>query len=701
MMSLSTRACSAPVVAFLLSMFAVVAAGACSGSSSGAGATDVQLLTDIYYGRDAGSSPDTSSDISKPDWVAPDLRDRVRKLGFVDLQGDDGRSCVDATQCTKWFESVEARPLQVRYTEDDRPTEGARILFTIRNDDKGQGQIDPGNGIAVSDGRGQAAVEQRIVSAQELGQFAVEVTVMDHPEVQPLYFNIVVDPKGRPPLTVVPEYAGRQPVDAVKVRLFRQPEDSRNPGSYLSAGLTCAELEPFVRNGEETRLPPATILSPEVEMGGSVVFQNVYFEGLEDDLAQMYSVLVTGQDANRVTRVLGCDDEHALVQAGKSINVVVTLYDLPPRLRGTYDVRSEFDLISALPDGVGNVVYHIINFFESPAEEVLTLLCLIDVSIMNELCDYVFDPQGNPTFIGDMAISIVNAIVEGLGQGNIWGDILYGGRDVGEILTNLTFLSRITFDAEPDPDGLIDAATAHEVWTSIRYRWTLGIDGCGADPNCGWNEFSFTAIDVGTVVEGQLPAWVNTATVDGHAPHTLLTIEEHPLNIRYGALLNFIIQKIVLPRLAGGEPPDGLPVVDSYTELIKVILAGRECLVAEASGGPTCCHAFAENLVAQAGTVTVSLVEGACDALASAGATYLENLLLGLDFETGDPNAANAFLIATPPGEPCILHDVNEDLQIDALGLAGRPCKWLATLRLDLLGVATELFVDADFVGSR
>ena len=695
MMSLSTRVWSAPLVA--LALLAAAQLSACSGSSSGSGNADLGLLTDVYYPQsDTGG---TQSDASKPDGVAPEVQAVVRALAFVDLQGDNGLSCVDTVECTKWFESIETKPLEIRYTEDGRRTDGARIKFQIINDEKGQGQVDPGNGVAVTDGTGKGVVELRIVDARELGQFAVEVSVMDHPEVQPIYFNIVVDPKGRPPLTVVPEYAGRQPVAAVKVRLFRQPEDSRNPGTYIDAGLTCDDLEPFVRNAEEHRLPPATILSPEVELGGSVVFQNVYFDGLEADGAQMFSVLVTGQDANRVTRVLGCDDTHALVEAGRSINVVVPLYDLPPRLKGTYDIRSEFDLISGLPDQVANVIYHIINFFDSPAEEVLTLLCLIDVSIMNELCDYVFDPQGNPTFIGDMAISIVNAIVEGLGQDNVWGDILYGGRDVGEILTNLTFLSTITFDAEPDLDGIIDSSHAHEEWTSLRYRWTLGIDGCGADPNCGWNEFSLTAIAL-EVVEAQLPARVNTATVDGHPPHTLLTIDEHPLNIKYGALINYIIKHIVLPRLAGGEPPDGLPVVDSYEELIKVILAGRECLVAEASGGITCCKAFAENLVSQAGTVTVGLVDGACTALVGTGASYIENLLVGLDFETGDPNAANAFLLATPPGEPCELHDVNEDLQIDALGLAGKPCKWLTTIRFNLFG-GTEVFVDADFVGSR
>jgi hypothetical protein len=565
----------------------------------------------------------------------------------------------------------------------------------------------PGNGIGVTDPDGEVkdvSFQVRQLDGQNaLAQLEVTVRIPSRPDVEPVYFDVLIDIKGpdQPPLTVLPDYVGQQPVDSVKVKLFRQPADPRNPGRYVSAGLSCPELVSYVRNNDELRMPPATILSSEIEIGQSFAFQDVQFTDLAGDPEQMYTVVAVGQDANRVNRIVGCDDQNALVRFGESRTVVVTMTDLPPRLKGTYEIRSEFDLVSALPDNVETVINYILDFFDDPAGTVVRLLCDVGEDFTEDLCGFLLNSNGTPTTTGTIVIGILNGIIRGLGQGNWFGTTMDVGSDVGRMLRELTFLSVVKFDAEPDEAGWIDPRTTHEDWHAFRYRWTLDIGpACAADPACGWNEFSLRTIGM-QVVDAKFEGSVNTAREGTNPPWTLLTIEEHPLSIKYGALINFIIKEIVLPRLAGGEPPDGLPRVDTYEELIKSIMAGRECLLDELTGGRRCCQTFASNILGQTNIpMAESLVTAACDAVVQFGSGYFENLLLGLDLQTGDPEAANAFVIGTMPGAPCRMYDADNNLQIDALGRADKPCQWQVRIRVNLFG-GTDIYVDANFWGCR
>lgn len=701
------------VVAFALSVLVVGAVGvsSCSGDSGDSGTNPgLDLIQDVGYGVDA-SPPDAG--VTEDTWVKPDGQLPVDvdfegegTLEFVDRFGDGGVSCVATNRCPKTYTSIEIRPLQVRYLLDGVRQPGVAIGYEITRGPDGIADLQPANGIAVTDENGEATIELRVLEFAEdegLAQLEVTARVPSRPDVPPLYFDVLIDVKGpdQPPLTVLPDYTGAQPVDSVKVKLFRQPRDTRNEGQYVITGLTCEDLVTYVRNDNEIRMPPATVLSAEIEIGQSFAFQEVHFDDLPNDPEQMYTIVAVGQDANRVNRIVGCDDERGLVRFGESRTVIVSMIDLPPRLKGVYEVHSEFDLISALPDDVENVVNIVIGFFQSPSTTVMELLCLINSSVTDDLCGFVFLNDGSISATGSIIVSILDGIIRGLGQGNAWGTILEGGGDVGLILKQFTVLSTITFDEEPDVTGWIDERSTDENWYAFRYRWALGVPGCVADPDCGWEELSFSSIGLSQVIQGQFMASVNTVQEGNNAPYTLLTVVEHPLNVRYGALINQIIKRLVLPRLAGGEPPDGLPPVDDYEKLIKSILAGRECLDDERFGGPLCCETFADNILGATNIpMAQSLVISACGALVDFGSQYIENLLLGLDLQTGDPNADNAFLIGTMPDAPCKLYDVNNDLEIDNLGRSDRPCAWQATIRVALFG-GLDVYIDANFWGSR
>lgn len=686
----------------------VLLATACGGNDDGGGQIAPDLLTDIHYGGDTAQpdvpvTPDEDIQVKLDTGPTPDVPlGAVGRLEFVDRNGDDGVSCVDSNRCSKKFESVEIRPLKVRYFEDDERAPNRAVEYEITRG-PAIADLQPANGIAITDENGEASIDLRVKEADcALAQLEVIARIPSRPDVPELHFDVLVDLKcDSNPLTVLPDYVGTQPVDSVKIKLFRQPADPRNPGQYVSLGKTCSELVAYIRDDDEIHMPSADVLSSEIELGNSFAFQDVHFTDLSNDPEQMFTVVAVGQDANRVNRIVGCDEQNALVRYQESRTVVVPMVDLPPRLKGQYEIRSEFDLVSALPDNVEQIVDYILDFFDDPSLTIVRILCDLEQDFTEDLCGYLINSNGTPTTTGTIVLGILDGIIEGLGQGNWFGTTMDVGSDIGRMLRELTFLSVVEFDEEPDEDGWIDPRTTHEDWHAFRYRWTLDIGpACAADPTCGWNEFSLRTIGM-QVIDAQFEASVNTAQEGTNPPWSLLTIEEHPLTIKYGALLNWIIKEIVLPRLAGGEPPDGLPRVDDYEKLIKSIMAGRECLLDELQGGPQCCETFAENILGETDIpMAESLVKAACDAVVQFGAGYIENLLVGLDLQTGDPEADNAFVIGTMPDAACRMYDADQNLEIDALGRADKPCQWQVRVRVNLLG-GQDIFIDADFWGCR
>ncbi len=692
---------------------------ACGGDDEGSGGVDIPgWPTDICVGygcqRDGGDDKDIAikldgepSDVLNWPEVLTD-----GDLHFVQEQGGDGQSCVGREVCTLIFDSIGAADIPVRFTEDGVASAGALIQYRILGDDLNQTRLEPGLGLASTLEDGETNFMQLRVGIDIEGpltedELDVEVSVKNRPDVGIITFHITIDPKPLDPLVVMPDYLGRRNVLRAQVWLFKQVPDPANPGQYLmedAAGndISCRAIEGFVRRGEQDYMPSSMLSSGEVDILRSVIFKEDVFDAVaEDENEQMYTVLGVGMSAEGIPLSVGCDDENALVvihhEPSQSKFIHLILEDLWPRLSGTYTVISTFDLVSGLPNGIREVVYFIVDFFEDPAMAVLGLLCNVQSGVTDSMCDWVFDedPEGNlvPSFGGGIVLEIINAIIYGLGEGNTWGQILTGGYDVGQILTNTRMQSTMRLSAEPDFEtGELPDGSTSEIWTKIKYRWTLDMDPvCQADPDCGWTDVSFNAI-ADEAVTGSFTGRVNVVAYNGNAPGTLLTIDKHPLNIRYGQLVNYLFLNAILPRLAG-------PMVDTWEELFKTMLSGYECLEWEIDGNPntpTCCEHFVDSVMDEAGNTSwlENILDSGCNAVVEFGALYVEALLTDQDAETGE-----TFRIGTEPGNPCLMYDFNDDLIVDALGNPAdedEHCHWEASVGF----IVGTYDIDATFYGS-
>jgi hypothetical protein len=61
------------------------------------------------------------------------------------------------------------------------------------------------------------------------------------------------------------------------------------------------------------------------------------------------------------------------------------------------------------------------------------------------------------------------------------------------------------------------------------------------------------------------------------------------------------------------------------------------------------------------------------------GVKFLEDQLISLDVESGDPSKNSGLLLAT---DKCAIFEVNDDQQIDSLGMKTSPCTWDMTVTI-------------------
>ncbi len=489
--------------------------------------------------------------------------------------------------------------------------------------------------------------------------------------------SVFVKPKGIPPLKIDFEpYDGNYvlKLNAVKVRLIRQTETEK---------IMCADIDP--RN-----MPNGTIDSGWASLNEVVLFTSL--PGLEQDVSQDYTVVAMAfefendERESNPLRAWSCDDSRGHVEFGDMTMLTMKLWDITPRIGGAWNIDSNFDLTSGLPDTVDKILDVLIGLFTSPTGQVLLLMCdeqIIGLNIGNDICGYIFADAENPKLgeygtVGSFVVGIIDAIIENLlinncpyeDDPNLCKNIYFTGKDVGAILQKFRIKSTMNCDVEPRMDwsnpeagAIISSGDCSETWHTVVFRWSLGKECDPADDECGAMSFSLAAIPgMGKTIYAD----ISGAVLDGQ----YLQIDSHAVNLKYGALINFALEKILLPQVFG-DGSDGMPAVDSYEKLIGSLLGGRQCL-----STMSCCEDFDNTLTQKYTWLPAGLAKGACDALIDVAVSYMRDQLNGLDGDSGN------FKIGTPIGDPALLIDNNDDMHFDNIGNKMDLCNWDANLTI-------------------
>jgi len=465
-------------------------------------------------------------------------------------------------------------------------------------------------------------------------------------------------------------YTGSYPLLSTgKVKLFKKS---------AAAPTLCADLK-------ADALPSALAGVGPIDLQTAAKFETL--PNLETELKQSYTVFCTATETGTEypVKAYGCvDDVDVEFQSTK--HVECPLNDIPPRLVGTYNVTTTLDLGTSLPPQVEVVGNFLIELVSSPTDAILKMMCDPAIqggsgSQLESLCGYVFNNPDQPDVTNLTTIgTIVRGILDGYWQTHAtnlcpdpsnpdscsWID----APGPGDALWKPMLRSRMTCLKEPDSAGLVALGGCTETWDTAVFRWWTPSLGCQPNiPPCGEIPVPLASI---AGIGGSITAPIEVRRVEQNSK---LAITRHEVGLKYGALLDYAMEKVLLPNVYG-DGTGGLPAVDSIEAMIAVSLAGNACLVDQ-----SCCHAFAADVVAQSGgAVTVNLVEGACDQWVANGGSFVRGLMTGLDtpattFWFGTPVADGSTILAD---EPCAILDANGDMKIDELGLqaGAQQCVW-------------------------
>jgi hypothetical protein len=589
------------------------------------------------------------------------------RLEFVDQFGDDQKTCIQADICVFNVSFNSERSLKVRYTEDGVPQEGVPLTFQVIEDPDAAGKLAASTVYTLASGVAEGKV--KVVKATDT-YFKVKV-FLQGADVAPIYFKIHAQPKIDSALTVSFSYSGTQAFAGVKVYLYQSE-------SNQVASTTCAGIDPRA-------LPTADLEKGPMDLSQTAKFAANVFPGLADEGEQFYTVVARGEQGTGQPVAYGCDDATAHVTVIASHHVSVTLKDIAPSIQGSYDIQTQLDLVSALPDNVQIIVNFILDFFEKPSASLAQLSCVLANSTLEDFCGWVFNDPNNPsiydlTTLGSVVLEIMDAFLSAAVEQWTGTEIIGIGDDIRDMIKELTLIATFTISAEPDEFGYIPPEKTSASWHTVSVRWTWGQNCSPGAENCGRINLSLQSLGQDIAV-AHFPA---TAMYNGQ--YTELTIGEHSISIKYGQLINHLLQLYVLSTVFG-DGSDGLPVVDSFDALFKALLAGgRECL---ATGGaqPTCCELFVTQTLNMSGGVGADALETACETLVTLGSSYLEAQLTSLDQATG-----NSTILSTRDGQPCKLYDINADGKIDAWGKkepVSERCIW--DLQLKFSGGTADL----------
>ena len=623
---------------------------------------------------DTGAHEDIAED------TTPELPKGGEKLEFVEVEGDDGQPCKGTDRCAIFMSFNGQRNMEVKATRDGKPASELSIKWEVTQ--KGQWQsLQLGSKSTFTTMTGDS-VNTAKQTAQQEAQYEVKAFIDGAADATPLYFDIAVTPKGQVPLIVSYTYNGKRVFQGVTTYLYKQESPQK--------ALKCADVT-------ADTLPTADLSSPPKSLTQSAAFPSLpgLGGGQGEDQQQTYTIVGIGKDADTDAPplVIGCDDKNGGVTYTGSTSVTIELTDLPPEWKGKYDLTSKFDLVSALPENIGNVVNIVLGFFTDPAGQLLVLVCDLaggDGGVIGDLCGFVFKDPANPCIeppelcldsVGIAATKLLNQALESLlSQNEIAKDIFYTGQDISKILKKLELGAVFEFKEEPKSDGTYTSEITNAEFITLTYRWTLGTDCDPADESCGKRTFNVAAFQGNTIVG----AFGGKVTY-GEAGEYFLNVDPFSLDINYGALANYILQKEVLP-LIFGDGKDGGFKIDSYEEMLKVLLGGSDCLqIEQDSGGDTnCCDLFATSLAGGAG-IGEDIAKAACNAGLPLLSENLENVLVSLDVDS-----ANFFTLETK--EPCQAFDNDADLTIDTWGKSSAPCHWNTTFGMSTVKVENDFW---------
>lgn len=261
---------------------------------------------------------------------------------------------------------------------------------------------------------------------------------------------------------------------------------------------------------------------------------------------QRLSILVRSRHAETLVLAAGGCSGDVTVPDDETRRVVVPVLLLPLNATGTYAVDNHFDFTDAIPGTLGDVVSALVQFFGDANHE-------------REVASLIFDAvealaREAAGIIGGLVVELVRGWVEDDlndivnqyidNDGPEWLRSFFTiGSDLISIVSNQEVVSRIRI-SKPRADGTFDGS---QNWIGLAFYWRLDCDE-NSPPDCGRHAFTMEQLAAGLegvdLVFGQFTGRIHS--------YDQGIFNRHVLDLQYGRLILFVLNNVVLPRIADG-----------------------------------------------------------------------------------------------------------------------------------------------------
>jgi hypothetical protein len=558
-----------------------------------------------------------------------------------------GQPCVNP--CSLIAQPNSSLALPVRYTKaDGTPIAGAEVQY-VSTLPANMGKLSQPN--TLTDTSGQAMVGL-VTYAQAKGVYQVTASVPGDPAAGQLVFQVTLKFQEETALIVNFQYTGKQPITQFGARLYRQN----------NSVPSCADINP---DAPLIGAQPLLIDGPNL-LNQSFIFQNL--PDLDTMGAQMWTIQIVSPNQGPV-QAIGCN-QNVQVKYNITETVNIEVNDMPLKFNGNHKLTTHVDMHSGLSGGAAETMGVVIGLFIDPGGTIIKKACTSASGFLSTLCGQLLDdndPSGlSPN--GKWAADAASNAFFGLIEKQYGPGFLNGGQTIANLFKDLRLGSTMALIGEPtvasEEDSTLSYADgkATEVWETASFYWKFNLNCPPGDEFCGLQTIKLS--DVYTVPLGaKIMPVVDTKSQ--------IAVPIHLINgFAYGVLVNFMLEKKVLPLLFG-DGSDGLPPVDSYDKMIAIVLGDQYCLSKQ-----NCCELFQQKMVIEFGGTLGNILGLACDSLVSSGAEWIRDNLIGME---GDLS------VGTPENTPCPAFDFTGDRYVDNLGAATpvpERCHWDMTWQL-------------------
>ncbi|MFZ9886845.1 MAG: hypothetical protein ACO3JL_05010 [Myxococcota bacterium] len=424
--------------------------------------------------------------------------------------------------------------------------------------------------------------------------------------------QVKVNPIGQLKVTVTS--TTRIPTASAEVLVFRGPATNVPTCSYLES--TAA-------------VPSATFSADFPTLPSSRTFN-------DQPHGEAVTIYASGFNAAGDLIGTGCVDGSAIV-GGQTVNVSVSIAQLPSILEGDYDVLMAVDLGGALPEPYETYVDTTTAILSDPAGFVVYQALKsydptwwfkdLDNDGIEEEYSYrevSENPSDWPSFQATQPV--IDTLLSNQ-LGSRYDTITTVGGDLRSAILSFEVGSRFTFEPVAGSEGLYEVT---EQWNDMVFTWNLG---CETDPSpagCARRsvqledtDYAFVSTTYAATAEhapiAAVPASGNVSATPGVSERFEIVAAEHQMALQYGAIIMVAFEYVIFPSLAGEPGP--LTLSEFFQSIID-------------------CAAVGQSLANNLGwlPVNASTYQGACNLGLNFAGEYVTGQ--ALELSVGDQDAA-------------------------------------------------------------